>query len=319
MQFVSLCHSLAILIAAALAMSACLPIQQPSTVPDNTQATSLPAAVEYDLGDATIVQERFPEDSDFRNMPVRLNGVIAAPATGGPYPVVLVLHGTHPGCPETEHGVDRWPCDPAVEQPNYRGFAYLVRELAAQGYVALSININAENTFGFGEPVAGERLEQLVDLHLAALCLPRPAGGPNQFGVELDGRADLSRLAIFGHSRGGEAAIALAHEMALEGEQSKLDYGPVDGLLLIAPSPVFVDPADGAPSPMAILLPACDADVVNQEGQVFYEALRLLDTHDWATSVWLERANHNSFNTILPADPFGLQGRPDCEPLSGPR
>ena len=61
---------------------------------------------------------------------------------------------------------------------------------------------------------------------------------------------------------------------------------------------------------MAILLPACDADVMNQEGQVFYEALRLPDTHDWATSVWLERANHNSFNSILPADPFGLTGSP---------
>ena len=73
---------------------------------------------------------------------------------------MLILHGTHPGCPEIDHGVDRWPCDPAVEQPNYRGFAYLVSELAAQGYVALSININAENTFGFGEPVPGERLRQ---------------------------------------------------------------------------------------------------------------------------------------------------------------
>ncbi len=95
-------------------------------------ATDLPASFEYDLGEATIVQSGFAEDSRFRNMPVRLNGVIAAPVTDGRHPVVLILHGAHPGCPEVEHGVDRWPCDPALEQPNYRGFTYLVRELAAQ-------------------------------------------------------------------------------------------------------------------------------------------------------------------------------------------
>ncbi|MCA9873133.1 MAG: hypothetical protein KC441_05745, partial [Anaerolineales bacterium] len=72
-----------------------------------------PTAVEYNLGETTIVQSRFPEDSRFRNMPVRLNGVIAAPAGGdGSYPVVLIIHGTHPGCPELEGSVDRWPCDP---------------------------------------------------------------------------------------------------------------------------------------------------------------------------------------------------------------
>ena len=156
-------------------------------------------------GEATIIQERFPEDSSFRNMPVRLNGVIAAPVAGGPHPVVLILHGTHPGCPEVEHGVDRWPCDPDVEQPNYRGFAWLTSELAAQGYVALAININAENTFGFGKPVPNERLRQLVDLHLGTLATAS-AGGPNEFGVELEGRADLSRLALFGHPHGGDEA-----------------------------------------------------------------------------------------------------------------
>ena len=65
-------------------------------------------------------------------MPVRLNGLIAAPETGGPHPVVVIFHGTHPGCPVDEMGVDRWPCAPEVEQPNYRGFEYLVRELAAR-------------------------------------------------------------------------------------------------------------------------------------------------------------------------------------------
>jgi dienelactone hydrolase len=307
------CLRAAIFIVVLLALTACAPIQPPVASPTpETAPPAAPEAVEYDLGEAIVIQERFPADSRFREMPVRLNGVIATPATGGPYPVVLILHGTHPGCPETTHGVDTWPCDPAVEQPNYRGFAYLASELAEQGYVALSININAENTFGYGEGTPGERLEQIVELHLDALA-EASAGGANGFGVELTGRADLNRLALVGHSRGGESAVALARDWDAATEPGS--DPPVDGLLLIAPSPVFVDPAGGPPAPMAIVLPACDADVVNQEGQIFYEATRLVKRHPSATSVWLERANHNHFNSILPPDSFGLNGRPDCDSL----
>ena len=274
----------------------------------------LPAAVEYNLGEATIVQERFPEDSRFRNMPVRLNGLIAAPSgEGGPYPVVVVFHGNHPGCPVDEMGVDRWPCDPEVEQPNYRGFEYLVRELAARGYVALSVNINAENTFGFGEPVPGERLGQLVDLHFQALA-EAASGGPNDFGVELVGRADLSRLAFFGHSRGGEAAFALAN--GPEMLTASRGYGPVAGVLLIAAAIVTTDPWHGSAVPLAAILPACDGDVTTQDGQFFYEGARLAPQQtQWATSAWLERANHNYFNQLLPDDPFGRPGRPDCDSI----
>ncbi|HAJ35206.1 MAG TPA: hypothetical protein DCL15_05890 [Chloroflexi bacterium] len=246
-------------------------------------------------------------------MPVRLNGVIAAPPTGGPHPVVLILHGTHPGCPETEHGVDRWPCDPEVERANYRGFGYLVSALAAQGYVALAINANAEDTFGFGEGVPGERLEQLITLHLDALATAA-AGGENNFGVELAGRADLGKLAIFGHSRGAERAVALARKWATDGEARS--YGPAAGVLLIAPAAVLVDPAGGAPVPMALLNAACDGDVTDQIGQVFFEAARLApEQQAWAASLWLERANHNHFNDTLPGDPFAGQDRADCDPL----
>jgi dienelactone hydrolase len=276
----------------------------------------LPVAVEYNLGETTIVQERFPADSRFHNMPVRLNGVIAVPSgDGGPYPVVVIFHGTHPGCPVDEMGVDRWPCDPAVERPNYRGFGYLAEHLAANGYVALSVNINAENTFGFGEPTPGERLKQIVDKHLQALTAAS-AGGDNQFGVDLKGKADMRRLALAGHSRGGEMALMLAQspEMAANG------YVRVAGVLQIAPSPVFVDPAAGSPVPLGIILPMCDADVMNQEGQHFYEGARLAPGQQaWITSVFVERANHNFFNTTLGDDPFGRQGRPDCETLLEPK
>src|SRR5512136_737728 len=177
------------------------PAPAPTAIPTaTTEAVALPAAVEYNLGETTIVQSNFPEDSRFRHMPVRLNGVISVPTSGtGPFPVVVILHGTHPGCPEIDH-VDRWPCDPVDERANYRGFGYLAEHLAANGYVALSININAENTFGFGEPTPGERLKQVVAKHLQALTAAS-AGGENKFGVDLKGKADMRRLVLIGHSR----------------------------------------------------------------------------------------------------------------------
>ncbi|HQF72111.1 MAG TPA: hypothetical protein PLH39_12630, partial [Promineifilum sp.] len=61
---------------AAPADAATIPVEptgapaEPTTEP----AAALPLAVAYDLGDATIVQANFPEDSRFRNMPIRLNG-----------------------------------------------------------------------------------------------------------------------------------------------------------------------------------------------------------------------------------------------------
>jgi hypothetical protein len=281
-------------------------------------AAGLPAVVDYNLGEAIILQERFPEESRFRNMPVRLNGIIAAPAGGnGPYPVVVILHGSHHGCPVLPgEELDRWPCDPAVEQPNYRGFAYLVQQLAAHGYLALSLNINAENTIGFGEPVMGERLRQIVDLHLRAL-VEAAAGGANDFGVELAGQADLGRLAFFGHSRGGDSAQWFTQEEALYRPDSFAErgYGPVAGLLLIAPA-AQQSFFETSPVPLAVILPSCDGDLSEQEGQVFVETARMAAAESrWATSVWLERANHNYFNEILRDDSFGRFDRPDCEPI----
>ncbi len=220
-----------LLAGASLALAACSSPLPPVIVSPEAQATApapqaAPRAVEYNLGQATIVQERFPEGDRFRDMPVRLNGVIAAPTEGdGPFPVVMIIHGSHPGCPELEHGVDRWPCDPEVEQRNYSGFAYLVEALAEQGYVALAPNFNAEHTFGFGEPTPDERLTQVFDLHMQGLA-EAAAGRANGFGVDLAGRADLGRLALFGHSRGGGSAVGLANSPKLNGRPRPGWSGP---------------------------------------------------------------------------------------------
>ncbi len=300
------------------------PTAETEVTETNDASDGLPAGVFYDLGEATLIQANFPEDSRFRNMPVQLNGVLSVPESGdGPFPVVLILHGTHPGCPVNDMGVDAWPCDPEVERDNYAGFEYLVRELAARGYVALAININAENTFGFGEPVAGERLLQLVDLHLKALA-EAAAGGANNFGVDLAGVANVEQLTLMGHSRGGDMANWLAGDFAGGPNLAAPDafathgYGPVNGLLLIAPA-VALFGSEGTAVPLASIISACDGDVIDGAGQFFYEQVRLdEDSPALAASVVLAEANHNGFNTTLGGDGFHPAERPDCQTLLEP-
>jgi hypothetical protein len=282
-----------------------------------------PVATLYDLGDATITQEDLPEDSPFREMPVRLNGVIAAPNGPGPYPVVLIIHGNHPGCLTTrpgEDGLPDWPCVEGEEQFNYQGFDTLVETLAGRGYVALAINANPLYTLSFGESPGALRLDALADLHLSALG-QASAQGSDAFGLDLAGKVDLQRMAALGHSQGGEFANIWVRDQGLgqAGVSESRGYGPVYGLLLVAPSAVTVD-APGSTVPTAVILPACDGDVASLDGQRYFEAQRLNPDRGgaWSTSFLLDRANHNAFNAILEDEVAERPDRPDCSVLLAP-
>ncbi len=293
-----------------------VPTSLPTTEPDAEAA--LPEAVPYNLGDSTVVQARFPEDSRFRSMPVQLNGVIAVPDENeGPAPVVLVLHGNHPGCPFIEErGIDVWPCEPEDEQDNYLGFSYLVSELAEQGYVALSINMNPQYTLGFGEETGSARAQQLIEQHLAALA-EAAAGGANEFGVELAGAADLSRLTLIGHSQGGELGNWLTREQGWDQPKSYAanGFGPVKGVLMVAPSRNFVE-SGGSNVPIAAILPSCDGDVSLLDGQTYYEVVRLDPAYaETTTATFLYRGTHNGFNTILGPDMKALISAIECDLL----
>jgi hypothetical protein len=266
----------------------------------------VPGVIDYNLGDATITQDRFPADSNFRNMPIRLEGILALPDNAAqPAPVVMIVHGNHAGCPTDpdRHGVDPWPCARDVEQLNYRGFDYLARALADQGYIVLAPNVNGEYTLGFGEGDPSERIGQIIPLHLNALR-EASEGGANAFGVDLTGRADMGRLAFIGHSQGGEYSTALTRTQGWDSPYSLIDngFGPVDGILMVAPANNFVGTTESV-VPLVSLLPQCDGDVVLLDGQNFYESVRADPGFEsWAGTVLMERANHNGFNRILRAD-----------------
>ena len=97
-------------------------------------------------------------------------------------------------------------------------------------------------------------------------------------------------------------------------------YGPVAGMLQIAPSPGFVDPADGSPVPLGIILPMCDADVINQEGQHFYEGRDSRPASRPGSPPPSSSAPTTTTSTRPWATiPSGRQGRPDCDALLEPK
>ena len=272
-----------------------------------TDVQSSALVIPYDLGETTVLQDHFPEGSRFRDMPARLLGVIGVPGGKGAHPVVLILHGSHQICSSDEV----WPCGPDEEQPNYAGFTYLVEALANAGYVALSINVNAEYTFAFGEAPPTVRTIQLIDAHMKELAAAN-VGESEKFGLDLSGRVDLSRMVWMGHSRGGDYVNWIVRRNNLAEEASPVGYGPVQGLILMAPSVFSTDVLPTADLPMAVILPACDTDVINLDGQRYYESARLDPLHtQLVTSVYLEGGNHENFNTVLHTDII-LEDRPDC-------
>ena len=75
-----------------------------STAPGSTAAPLEITSTTWDDGTFTL--------SD--GAPTQDWGVAAAPTTGGPHPVVVLLHGNHPTCP-TDTGGGTWPCPAGTE------------------------------------------------------------------------------------------------------------------------------------------------------------------------------------------------------------
>lgn len=261
----------------------------------------------YDLGESTLI-DPFLDDLE---IPFRLQGVIALPASDQPAPLVIILHGRHAICGfET---AAEWPC-PEIENRYDQGFTYLAEGLAERGYAAIAMNINAAMTTFFTMGDIDARARQIFDQQMAAL-MAADGTGSDAFGVNISGRIDFSQMALIGHSSGGGAALALTRAFET----------PPFALLLVAaamnrtlpertyqtPEALFEGYRTPSNVPVAAILPDCDRDQVEFRTQIAYEAARFdPDRSALAATVRLFRADHNQFNTNLMGR--GRDGYPPC-------
>ena len=253
-------------------------------------AQDTPSAVPYDLGETVIMQDRFPEESRFREMTVPIRGLIAVPEGEGPFPVAVFVHGAYTFCTAyLVNGVDPFPCPPENDLQQYRGFAYLAEALAQAGYLTIVPDVGYEYNNGFGEPTYGERTRQMLAAHIAGL------ESGEGYPVDVAGKADLSQLVLAGHSNGGPMAM-IYNDMRVEEGQD-----PADAIALFMPA-AWWNPLPQT-LPLAIITATCDGDLGTRDSEFWFEQIDMLRPA-LLTLNTLEGFTHNAISPQLRSDPF---------------
>lgn len=213
-----------------------------------------------------------------------------------------------------------------VVAPSHEGYAYLAEQLASRGFLVVSINANRGITAGRpqdlgtpGNPFIEDRglnlaRARLVLKHLEMLSRwnrgiePTPAS----LGFSLQGAIDFGRVALVGHSRGGEG-VRGAYNIytgrntdinpyaAIDWRSRIVDAVEFKGVFEIAPvdrQTVRTLNAEG--TTWSVMLPGCDGDVINQQGMWPYDRMMKSFTEEPARQkafYYVLGANHNYWNT----------------------
>jgi len=288
--------SLAFIIVAAAAAFA--------QVPDPGTPGSLPVTrEEYNFGDTAFQPSDFPG-------PVELRASIHYPTNlpGGPYPVILLLHGRHATCFKGNTQLLQWPCtdNGSAPIPSFQGYDYVAEVLASNGYVVVSVSANGVNAvdnavFDLGALARAELLQK----HLDILKTFNTTGGA-PFGTKFVGKFDLTRVGTMGHSRGGEGVV---RHYVLNN-----DLGAPYGIKAVFPlAPVDFTRPNVNNAALNVILPYCDGDVVDLQGVHFYDDARYNVPGDNSPKHYelVMGANHNFFNTIWSPDSSPFPGALD--------
>lgn len=232
---------------------------------------------EFDVGSGTYVAPSGKE------MPYHINGIMGVPEGDGPFPLVLITHGSH------SNDNEKLRFD--------TGFRYLVEELAKQGLVAVSMDMSKAYTWKYGDNDDREKSQYVTAEHIKTLQKANK-GELKKYSVNLAGKIDFDKIALVGHSRGGETIFDIATEM------QKNDM-PVSALLSIAPTYMF-DEREWPTAKVALVVPEYDGDVLNLDGIPIYDVLgtKMKEEH---LAVLLKKANHNYFNSNIKVNDAKMQ------------
>ncbi|MCC5947149.1 MAG: hypothetical protein JJT89_01725 [Nitriliruptoraceae bacterium] len=217
------------------------------------------------------------------------NATVWLPERDEPSPLVLMVHGNHP-----------------MEVASDEGYAWLAEDLASHGYVVASVDqtfLNVSVTRGFD---LGDENDARAWMLLEHLRLwegwQREGDGP------LSGTVDLDRIALIGHSRGGEA---VAHAALFD----RLGRYPEDATVPLATgfgidAVIAIAPIDGQYAPAGrrttlddvsylTLHGGRDGDVSSFVGLRQYERTTFSGQRFASkAALYLEDANHGQFNTV---------------------
>ena len=231
---------------------------------------------------------------DARALPLQAR--VWLPAGEGPFPLVLIVHGNHD-----------------MEDSSDPGYGYLGEHLASRGIILASVDANFLNgslidqvEFYKDRPGLEEENDARGWLLLEHLAQWRDWS--RDPGHRLFGKVDMDRIALIGHSRGGEAvAIAAAF--------NRLSHYPGDASLAFdydfnLLGVIAIAPVDGQYKPRESGTPmddvnyftihgSMDGDVQSFEGAAQYARVAFRDPVQphFKSSLYVVGANHGQFNT----------------------
>ncbi|MEU2711260.1 hypothetical protein [Streptomyces sp. NPDC007205] len=272
----------------------------PAPLPANEVDPGKPGPYRTRTGEYSLKPVKLPGLS----APVEMRGVVVAPVgASGRRPLALFLHGRHFTCYKGQEITGDWPCKAGMEPvPSHRGYLRDQRLLASQGYVTVSVSADGINgQDDAAEDSGAQARSSLVRLHLARWADWAAHPGTAPPAVRLSPRADLSRVLLVGHSRGGEGVDRAALDSLYPPPADQDAYhGPVRwtirGTVLIGPTVFGQNPVPDVPS--VTILPGCDGDVSDLQGQVYVDGTRAVSNGSALHSaVYVIGADHNFFNS----------------------
>jgi predicted dienelactone hydrolase len=218
------------------------------------------------------------------------------PVGDGPFPLVLIVHGNH-----------------AMEDSSDPGYAYLGEHLASRGIIVASVDANFLNS-SLSDQVEILRnrpgLEEENDARgwLLLEHLAQWRDWSRDPAHRLFGKVDMERIALIGHSRGGEAvAVAAAFNRLAQhpdDANQRFDFGfNLRGVIAIAPVDGQYRPRDsGTPIEDVnyfAIHGSMDGDVQSFEGAAQYARVAVRDATQprFKASLYVVGANHGQFNT----------------------
>jgi dienelactone hydrolase len=244
------------------------------------------SAVLGDRGDLPEIYADWRWGFDRSDLP--LNALVWYPTDApGRRPLVLVVHGNHAAADFSEPG-----------------YAYLGAHLASRGYVVASIDenyLNGDAFFDYGGSEMGLRAWLLLRHAQLFSTWDQQAGHP------LQGRLDMGRVALVGHSRGGEAA-ALASMMSTDDAivppglpvvhgsniRTVIAFAPSDGMYSGPGAPVRPHDID-----YLVIQGAHDGDLPGFSGLRTYHRVGFDPGSDHVKiAIFSQRANHGRFNSV---------------------
>lgn len=243
---------------------------------------------EYDLPPISI--DNFVQPVEFRAV------VIGPVSDGTAKPLVVFLHGRHVTCSGLLGDIidfrNDWPCRGNLSSvPSYRGYEETQELLASRGYVTVSISANGINGQDVRADGGAAGRADLVSAHLAAWSRWSAGDADAPAIVREVAPADMAQVMLVGHSRGGEGI----NRAALDAQTPGTPW-TIRGLVHLAPTAFAHNPVAGVPA--TVLLPACDGDLFDLQGQSYVDDGRRSGRDSvLRTSILIGGANHNFFNT----------------------